>query len=621
MMDRLREGVNSIAVKIILGLIILSFVFAGVGNYIIGGSGNAAAKVGDTEIGRSAFEQAYQSERNRMQAQMGDYFSNLLADPAYVQSFRKSVLDRMINEVLLEQYAASLGLRISDEQVRNEILNMEPFLNDGKFDQDIYQAALRRAGYTVDSFAEYLRRDMTRQQVRAAIENSVFSLSNEVAALSQLITQKRDIQTITLMLDDFARHVDLTDEELQTYYDTHQANYTRPEQMKVAYLELSAEALKEQMSVSEKEAQQYYAEQISKYTTKEQRQLSHILVEGDDEAKAQNILDELNSGADFTALAKAKSEDVGSAQEGGLLGWIEKGTMDPTFEEAAFALEKAGDTSGLVKSSFGYHIIRLDAIKLPQAKPYEQVADEIKSDIAEQKAVERFYELQTELETVAFEYPNSLDDAAKAVALPVQNTDFISLDDAPESLSSAAVLQALGSAEVKDDRLNSEVIEIAPEHVVVVRINDLRDEAVLPFDEVKPLVVTELSDAKGEQQAKELAVKVMDELKAGNDTVLAEHNLAWGETESVDRGSELSSAVFAMPKPEEGKVVYSQTTDMQGNVVLIALSAVTTDIEPMYTEQIGSQLVSAEGQQDLTVLLKDLREKADIEYYAISTQP
>ncbi|PJC85387.1 peptidylprolyl isomerase [Vibrio sp. HA2012] len=621
MMDRLREGVNSIAVKIILGLIILSFVFAGVGNYIIGGSGNAAAKVGNTEIGRGAFEQAYQSERNRMQAQMGDYFSNLLADPAYVQSFRKSVLDRMINEVLLEQYAASLGLRISDEQVRNEILNMEPFLNDGKFDQDIYQAALRRAGYTVDSFAEYLRRDLTRQQVRAAVQNSVFSLSNEVAALSQLITQKRDIQTITLMLDDFARRVELTDEELQTYYDTHQANYTRPEQMKVAYLELSAEALKEQVSVSEKEAQQYYAEQISKYTTQEQRQLSHILVEGDDEAKAQSILDELNSGADFTALAKAKSEDVGSAQEGGLLGWIEKGVMDPAFEEAAFALEKTGDTTGLVKSSFGYHIIRLDAIRAAQAKPYDQVADEIKSDIAEQKAVERFYELQTELETVAFEYPNSLDDAAKAVALPVQNTDFISLDDAPESLSSAAVLQALGSAEVKDDRLNSEVIEIAPEHVVVVRINDLRDEAVLPFDEVKPLVVTELSDAKGEQQAKELAVKVMDELKAGNDAVLAEHNLAWGETESVDRGSELSSAVFAMPKPEEGKAVYSQTTDMQGNVVLIALSAVSTDIEPMYTEQIGSQLVSAEGQQDLTVLMKDLREKADIEYYAISTQP
>ncbi len=127
MMDRLREGVNSIAVKIILGLIILSFVFAGVGSYIVGGNNNSAAKVGNTEIARGEFEMAYQNERNRMQAQLGDNFSQLLADPAYVESFRKSVLDRMINDVLLDQQAEALGLRISDAQVRSMILDMPQF--------------------------------------------------------------------------------------------------------------------------------------------------------------------------------------------------------------------------------------------------------------------------------------------------------------------------------------------------------------------------------------------------------------------------------------------------------------------------------------------------------------
>lgn len=148
MMDRLREGVNSIAVKIILGLIILSFIFAGVGNYLISGSNNAAAKVGGTEIGRGEFEQAYQNERNRMQSQLGDYFSNLLADPEYVASFRKSVLDRMINDLLLDQHAQALGLRVSDTQIRQMILDMPQFQTDGKFDQEIYQSALRRAGFS-----------------------------------------------------------------------------------------------------------------------------------------------------------------------------------------------------------------------------------------------------------------------------------------------------------------------------------------------------------------------------------------------------------------------------------------------------------------------------------------
>ena len=621
MMERLREGVNSIAVKIILGLIILSFVFAGVGSYIIGGGSNAAAKVGNTEIGRGAFEQAYQSERNRMQAQMGDYFANLLADPAYVQSFRKSVLDRMINDVLLEQYADSLGLRISDEQVRKEILNMTPFQNNGRFDQEIYQAALRRAGYTVDSFAEYLRRDMTRQQVLSAVQSSEFSLKSEVEEQNKLITQKRDIRTINLMLEDFAKNIELSDEDLQEYYQANPHRYTRPEQVKVAYVELSANTLKEQIQISEEDAKQYYEEQQEKYSTQEQRQLSHILVEGDDEAKAQAILDELKAGTDFAQLAKEKSEDIGSAEEGGSLGWVEKGVMDPAFEAAAFALTTTGDITELVKSAFGYHIIKLDGIKAPKAKPYQAVEAEIKAEIAEQKAIERFYELQTKLETIAFEYPDSLDDAAEAISQPIQKTDFISKADAPAVLSSALVQQALESAEVKEDGLNSEVIEVAPEHVIVVRVEDSREEAVLPFEEVKEQVAVQLSKVKGEQQAMELATKVVGELKAGNEAVLADNELEFGETESVNRGSQFASTVFAMPKPDEGKVTYAQTKDMQGNIVVVELSKVTANIEPAYMDQLGAQLTNAGAQQDLTAVLNELRTKFDIEYYVINAQP
>ncbi|NCO46167.1 MAG: peptidylprolyl isomerase, partial [Vibrio sp.] len=311
MMDRLREGVNSIAVKIILGMIILSFVFAGVGSYLVSGGSNAAAKVGNSEIGRGEFEQAYQNERNRMQSQLGDYFANLLADPQYVESFRKSVLDRMVNDLLLEQHAQSLGLRVSDDQVRKMILDMPQFQTGGKFDQEIYQAALRRAGFSAESFAEYLRRDLIRNQLLSAIQGSEFTLQGEVNQQSELISQTRDIRALTLSLSDFAKNVELSDEEITQYYQQNAERYTRTEQVKVAYIELSAQQLKDQIVVSDEQAEQYYQEHLDKYSTQAQRKVSHILVQGDDKTKAQAILDELNAGADFATLAKEKSEDVG----------------------------------------------------------------------------------------------------------------------------------------------------------------------------------------------------------------------------------------------------------------------------------------------------------------------
>lgn len=617
MMDRLREGVNSIAVKIILGLIILSFVFAGVGSYITGGGNNAAAKVGNTEIGRGEFEQAYQNERNRMQSQLGDYFSQMLADPAYVESFRKSVLDRMINDVLLEQQAESLGLRISDSQIRTMILEMPQFQTAGQFDQEVYQAALRRAGFSPESFAEYMRRDLMRNQLVTALQGSEFVLQGEIDTQSKLIAQTRDIRTVTLSVAELAKSVELTEEEISEYYQQNPLAYTRPEQAKVSYIELSAEALKGQIQVSDEQAEQYYQEHLDKYSTEEQRKVSHILVQGDDEAKAQAILDELNAGADFAALAEEKSDDFGSADVGGDLGWIERDVMDPAFEDAAFALENVGDTTGLVKSEFGYHIIKLDELQASKAQPFSEVAAEIKQELLDQEAVDQFYELQTELEKVAFEYPDSLDDSAEAINAKIQTTDFVSQIDAPELLKTPAVMQAILSPEVKEDGLNSEVIEVAPEHVIVVRVEETRDETVLPLEEVQDQVVAALSAVKAEQQAIELGVSLVNELKAGNEAVLAENNLTFSELEIIDRSSPLASSVFAFAKPEADQPVFGQAKDQNGNIVVVELSKVTADINPAYSTQIGAQLERVGNQQDLTNVLNVLRKNADVEYYIV----
>ena len=618
MMERMREGASGVAVKVILGVIILSFVFTGVSGYIGSGASSSAAKVGNDEISRGDFEREYQNQRNQMQAQLGDYFSNLLADQNYVNTFRKSVLDRMIDDKLIERHAESLGLRVSDAQVRQQIFEFPQFQVEGKFDEDVYQATLRRAGFTAHTFSEDLRKNILREQLRNAIEGTDFSLAGEVESQSKLISQTRDVKKITLSLSDFAEKVKLSDEEINDYYQQHTSQYTRPEQMKVAYIELSAEKLKNDIVVSDSDAKAYYQDNIDKYTSEEQRRVSHILIQGDNKEKAQKVLDKLKAGADFATLAKEDSEDVGSAEEGGSLGWIERDVMDPEFEKAAFALKQPGETTDLVKSEFGYHIIKLDELKAPETESYETVAKAIKQELKDQKAADEFYALQAQLETQAYESPDSLDAAAEAIKANIQTTDFISDANAPDLLKSAPVLQALANPEVKEDGLNSEVIEIAPEHVVVVRINDTRPEKLLPLSEVRDDVVEAATEVKAKESAEKLAISIVEELKSGKVDLLQKYGLKFGEAESLDRSSPIANVVFAMAKPTDGKVEYTQLRDLNGDFLIVGLTQVVSEPNKQYEEQIKAQLTRTNAQQDFTGLIKILRNETDIQYYVVT---
>lgn len=626
MMERMREGANSIWVKIILGLIILSFVFAGVGSYLAGSGNQFAAKVDGQEISQREFEMAYQNERNRMQSQLGDYFSTLMGDPAYVQQFRRNVLDRMVNDLLIQQRAEELGMRISDTQVRQTILSMPEFQRDGAFDNEQYNMLLRRAGMTPDMFAESMRTDLLRQQFLIAIQGSDFALSNELTALTKLEQQQRDIRTLTLNVAEFTKNVDISDDEAKAFYEQNPQMYMRPDQVKAAYIELSGDNLKNTLTVSDEDAKAYYEEHKSKFGTAEQRLARHILVQGkgsEAKAKAEQLLAQLKSGADFAELAKTSSDDTFSGQEGGKLDWFERGVMDPAFEEAAFALQK-GDISDVVESDFGYHIIKLDDIKAPQVKAFADVRDEILAEVREQRAAEAFYDLQTALAEKAFEMPDSLEDAAEAVNAKVQTTDFISQSDAPGVLANPAVLQALFSPEVREDGLNSDVIEVGPEHIVVVRVNDSRDEMVLPFEDVSEKVKQQLAVQKGEEQAQAKADALLASLRDGKTEMLAEDGLAFSASKTISRMGEdrmIAQEAFALAKPQDGKSVYGVTRDAEGNILLIALDKVIeADVSSVATDnQLATQLEQMLAQQDVMATLQVLRDTSEVSYSAVDS--
>ncbi|UJF19768.1 peptidylprolyl isomerase [Vibrio sp. SS-MA-C1-2] len=621
MMDRLREGANSLVIKIILGIIIFSFVFAGVGSYLGGGSEQIAANVNGTKITQRQFERTYQNDRNRMQQQYGDAFNQLAGNPAYIQQLRKSVLNQMVNNLLLDQQASDLGLRVSDEQIKQAIFQTPQFQVDGKFNNDSYMALIRNMGMTPDMFAEQMRLDMTRNQLIAAVEGSEFTLPSETDHVFKLQGQERAIRTAIIKSDDFNNKVIVNDDEIQKFYDDNQQMFMRPDQVKMAYIELSADKLKDTVTVSDKEAKTYYDENISKYSTTEERDVSHILIKGDSsdaKAKAEKLLTELKAGADFATLAEDNSDDY-SAKNGGDLGWIERGVTDPAFEKAAFGLKNAGDFTDVVKSDFGYHIIELNKVKAPDAKPFESVKESIIAQIKDKKAIDEFYQLQTKLADKAFESPDSLDDAAAAINAKVETTDFISPESAKGTLADSKVMSAAFSSDVRDQGLNSDVIDLGSEHVIVVRVDDSRAASVRPFTDVKADVKARLTATKAHDMAVDTAGKLLAALKAGDATELlkADH-VSFGEEQTVTRqgGIEaaISQVVYRLAKPVEGKATYGMTQNQQGDSVVIELNQVN-DPQPLTAEQqaqFGQQVGQMQAQSDLTYSLESMKKAASI---------
>ncbi len=390
MMDNLRAAANNVVLKIILALIMLSFILTGVGSYLIGGSNDYAAKVNDQDISRAQLEQAMQSERGRLQQKLGEQFSVLAANEGYMQQLRQQVLGQLINNVLLDQYARKLGLTVSDEQVKESIRQIPDFQTGEHFDNNRYLALINQLGYTPEQFAQLQRQQLINQQLLKAFSDTGFVLPIEVQAMSALVLQQRDVRLATLDLKALQAEQKVTDEELQAYYDQNKHNFIAPEQMKVSFIAMDAAAMQSNITVTEEDIAAYYDQNRSSYTQPERRNYSVIQFKTEVEAKA--ALDELKKGADFAVIAKEKSTDIISRNNGGELGWLEPETT-PDEVKAANLSEK-GQLSDVIKSSVGYLIVRLNDIKPELVKPLSEVHDELAKKLKQEKALDAYYALQ-----------------------------------------------------------------------------------------------------------------------------------------------------------------------------------------------------------------------------------
>ena len=632
LMDKLREGAQGRIAKIIFWLIILSFALAGVGSYLNSPVDTSPAEVNGEPITAQALDTAYRNERSRLESQFGENFSQLASNPEYIKQMRKGVLDKLIDQLLLDQQAHETHIRVGDEQVKAAIRAMPEFQSEGKFDNERYLNLLNRAGYTPQSFSESIRQDLVRQNWVGGLIGSEFALPGEIKTIDLLLQQTRDATLYTLPVDHFLKTMTVTDAELSAYYQAHQKQFMSPDQVKISYVLLDAKDLQATVAITEQDVRDYYDQHLDQYRTAERRQVAHILIADKDAAAAQKhaetLLTELKAGADFAKLASANSTDTLSARKGGVLDWFEKGVMDPEFDKAAFALAKTGELSPVVKSQFGYHIIKLLGIQPEAVKPFEQVKQDVEGKLREEKAHELFLDKQQQLADLSFENPDSLDLVAEKMELKVLSSDFFSAATDKAPFNDPKVKQQAFSDSVREQNINSEVINIGDNQAMVLHVLEFKHASARPMDEVKGDVEAAVKLEKAQQAVRQQAEAILAKLLKGEPvdelvtSLSGKREVRTGLTRmSSDLDASLIQALFRVAKPVAGKVSAELVPQVDGSQVVLVLNKVGQSDKPSTMEaMLQNQLAQGRSTVVYQALLEQTRADSKISYNSLSEQ-
>jgi peptidyl-prolyl cis-trans isomerase D len=621
MLEKIREGSQGVVAKGILVLVIFSFAFAGVSSYLGTSTDLPVAIVNGDEVSTSELEQAFQNERSRIEQQLGDMFETLAADDTYMAGIKQSVLEKLVGDKLIDQAALALGLRVSDEQIKQAIVSEPAFQTDGVFDNNRYQAVLRQLGYQAVSFKNMMRVDMTRRQLLSALVGSEFALDGEAKQLAEVQGQTRDIRYLTVESSEFLADNSVTDEEARAYYDANESQFLSPEKVSLEYLELNVAELAKDITTSPEEVKAYYDEHQKQYQTAEKRLAAHILInksddDAADEAKAAAILAKLTAGENFEALAKTDSEDKFSGEQGGKLDWFEPGVMAPAFDEALFSLEK-GAHSGLVSTEFGYHIIKLLDVQAGQLAPFADVEAKIVAQIQEKKALDKFYGLQTKLADTSYEIPDTLVDAATAIGASIKTTELFDRNAVPAEFNQADFIKAAFSDQVLSSGMNSDVIEIAPNHILVMRMKEHQAAGTLNFSSVKAGIIERLQQDKAKEAALNKAVEYMAQLK---DSTFDASSLGLTTQAKLGRYSQdvdsgIVAKAFQMPVPATDAVSID-TAELASGYAIILLDKVNPaeGVNDNVLSAMKQRLTPQYSEADYRGLIASLKAKADIEY-------
>ena len=605
MLQRIREGSQGWAAKVVVGAIIVTFALFGAESlvsYFSAGS-NDAATVNGESISRQAVET--QVQRGIRSGQV---------PPEQERQFRGQVLDQLIRQRTLDQYADEGGLHISDSQLDQLIVSLPEFQGqDGRFSEELFTNRLAQAGYTPASFRRELRADTLRRQVQQGLAASAFLLPSEKARLASLQQQQRTFRYAQLSPADLDQPVAPSDADLQQYYDQHQEDFRRPEQVKVNYLVLNQEDVAKDVEVTDEQLRQVY-EQAKAAAP---REVSHILVTfGDDRTEQEardriaEVQQQLEQGTDFTALAREYSDDSSSAGDGGDLGAIQRGFFGDSFDDAAFSLDP-GQVSQVVQTQYGLHLIKVTGIDIPS---FEEDRETLARQVKREQSESLFNERVQQLTDDAYQ-ADDLESVADEMGLTVQTSDWFSRDAGGEGvLSNPDAAAAAFSSDVLEDGYNSDVIETDDQQRVVLRVVDHREASTLPLDEVRDQILTAVKAEQTRQQLQTQADETLAALRNGDDVP----GLDWQQVDGVTRDADgvpapILQEAFRLSRPQADAVAWGQA-ESQNGVAIVGVESVTAGDASSDDADFVTRLAQRlQAQIAIQGLNQTLEEEADVE--------
>jgi peptidyl-prolyl cis-trans isomerase D len=629
MLQNIRDKAQGWIAWAIVILISIPFALWGIQEYLGVGSEPVVVKVNGDEITERALDQRFHRFREELRARLGESYRPELIDD---KRMRQEVLKQMVSEDVILQASHDLGLRVGDQLIRQAIMEIDAFQKDGRFDQATFERYARMQGLTSGGFEQRIRQAIMSEQLSQAVRTSAFVTDREIQEVLRLQNQTRDLGYFIVNPDDFQSSETIPEEEIKTYYAQHQEEFRLPEKVKLEYILLNAEMAGNTVDVDDAALRGFYENHQENYGQPEQRQASHILIRVDAEAdqaavdeaeqKITALRERIEQGEDFAELAKADSEDPGSAEAGGDLGYFGKDIMDPAFEAAAFSLQQ-GEVSEPVRSSFGFHLIKVTGIKPSSVKPFAEARDQVEQDYRKTEGERLYFEMAEQLADLSYEDPGSLQPAASALDLKVETSDWISGDQASGVLASPKVLAAAFSEDVLRERNNSELIELDKEQSLVLRVVDHQESTIQPLAEVSDSIVAILQKQHATELARKEAEKQLASLQTDKDIAQL------GDQYKVKRKTSLSrrdttvphtllKEVFRLPHPTEDKPLSGMIQLASGGFAVYSLyhvkEAGTDEIDEMSKARLESNMQQRLGRMQYESLVADLESRADITY-------
>ena len=611
-------------------LISIPFALWGISDYLGFGGGASVAEVNGTELSVNEYNLTYQRHRQRLAQMLGGSVDIRRLDEGLL---REQSLETLIHDTLVVQYANDENLTIGDGQLARAIRSQQPFQLNGSFNQGLYDNWLRSQGMGPGGFEYYLRRSLLLEQVLSGVGGSAIATSAEKERIVALARQTRSYDELRIATANF-KDIAVPEAEIAAYHSANPDTLQTEEVVTLAYARLSLNDLAAAVVPDEEALQAQYEASKLNYTQPERRRAAHILLRVASDANEHEVADalaataelkaQLESGEDFATLAEAHSEDPGSAENGGDLGFFERGIMDPAFEEAVFDMSP-NDVSDPVRTSFGFHLIELKEVVEGRTKTFEESRPEIVEAYQIRQAEQAYFEQVETMAELAFEVPDTLDVIAETLGLEVVTVDSVSRVGSLYDLvaSDPAVVEAAFSPDVLLDGNNSDVIELPDNEVVVLRVVDHTPARTQTFDEARDSIVSRLRQGHAEAQAKATGENALTELRGGvsQQDIAAGVSASWQTRENVGRRdaahpAEVRELVFSMSKPALGGTTSSGMVTTNGDYVLVLLREVTdgslTAVQADDLNAVEVELLADYGRVSYDGFVNALRAQADI---------